>query len=536
MPPPSQESAIRRDTPFTRADFKAPSLTQAILMACVSAGFFVLCLPGNPCGWLAWIALAPLFVQLRHARPLRGFLLGGLFGWLMWFTGVWWLHAPLHDMLGISLSGSVLFVGAGCVLLGLPYALAATVVCKWRRDRTVIGAARNAAICTVAVTWLTPIFHGSIAHTQYRYPLIIQVAELGGTPLLVFFMFWVNWLIADAFVDRRTKSFWKALITAFAVVACLIIYGAVRLQQFDRAMKSAPTEQWFTVGAIQPNIPINVSDDRQPTTDNRGNDFFSALEQAKHLVQKHPDVDLIALPENPATFLFNADTARRQALGNLINETHKPVMLNADAVDRSNESAGPAQRFNVAVLMDTNRNLVGNYAKIGRVPFVEYIPFESKLPLLRKWLPKSQRVLEGPGPTVFDVKPGIRVAPLICYEGTFSSLTRRFIRKGGNVIINQVNDSWFLRTPASEVHLALTLFRSVEYRVPLVRVTNSGIGAHIGADGRIADGSKTKLFTKTEKAFPLYVPPKRSLYAKVGDWWMVVFGLFLLRRKSAVRD
>jgi apolipoprotein N-acyltransferase len=313
----------------------------------------------------------------------------------------------------------------------------------------------------------------------------------------------------------------------FAILISIFIFGAIRLHQFESAINSSSAEQQITVGAVQPNIPIPIAAQRQPAPNAISNNFFTAIEQARTLARQHPEIDLLALPENPATFVFNQDSARRNTLGELITETGKPVVLNVDAIDAENSGSGEARRYNVTVLIDTNRNLAGHYPKMKRVPFVEYIPGETKFSWLRKWFPKSLRVLEGNDPKVFEIRPDVRVIPLICYEGTISSLTRRFINLGGNVIVNQVNDSWFLRTPASEFHLALTLFRAVEYRVPLVRVTNAGIGAHIQADGRIVPGSRTELFTETEKAFPLYVPPKRSVYSRIGNYWMLGFVLLL---------
>jgi apolipoprotein N-acyltransferase len=503
--------------------------SRGLWLTICSAGLFALCPPGRPFPWLAWIAMVPLFFELSQTKPLRGFLFGTIFGWLMWFTSVWWLHAPLHDIAGLSRAGSILFIAMGCVLMGVPYGLASAIICKWRAKSGIFGAGRDAAIFTVAITFLTPVFPGSMAHTQYQYPVVLQILELGGTPLLLFLMFGVNRLIADAFLPSdQANNRWKRFGGAIAIVAVIVGYGTIRLQQFEAEAASAPTQQRIKIAAIQPNIPIPVAPDRQPDPDALTNDFFTAIEQARELAAKETDVDLFAFPENPATFLFNSDTARRDAIGKLIQQTGKPVVLNADAIDSVKSTNEVPERYNLALLLDSQRNLAGHYAKIKRVPAVEFIPGEKMFPWLRTWLPKSQRVLAGNEITVFKLNENVRLIPLICYEGTISSLTRQFVQKGGNVILNLVNDSWFLRTPASEIHLALTLFRAVEYRVPLVRVTNSGTGAHIQADGRIVAGSKTEIFTRAERAHSLHIPAKRSFYAQIGNWWMLAFVGFLV--------
>ena len=503
------------------------SFRRGVLLALLAVALFAFCMPGRPFPWMAWVALVPLFLALRNATPIRGFLLAGLTGWLMWLTSTWWLFGPLRDLVGLSAPGAVVFTMGVCLLMCAPYALAGAVV-AWRPGRSgVLGSGRDAAVFTLAITWLTPVFQGNIAHTQYRFPLVLQVLEIGGTPLLLFLILWVNWLLADAVSShQRAKALpWKTLVASAAIVGVIVVFGFIRMRQLDAKIKSAAPERLLTVGAVQPNIPIPVALGRQPVSHASSNNFFTALDQARDLVRRNPQTDLIVFPENPATFLFNHDSERRQALGQLITDTGKPVILNVDAVDLSVPSEN-SERYNVAALVDAGRNLTHSYTKIKRIPFAEYVPGETLFPWMRKWFPKSQRVLKGPGPVVFEVKPGIRVMPLICYEGTISSFTRRFVDLGGNIIVNQVNDSWFLRTSASETHLALALFRAVEYRVPLVRVTNSGIGAHIQADGSIVPGSRTPLFTETTTVFPLYVPPSRSIYAWMGDWWLP--GLLLL--------
>jgi apolipoprotein N-acyltransferase len=507
------------------------SLRHSVLLVLGGAALVAACAPGRPLPWLAWVAVAPLFCALRGQAPFRACCLAGLFGWLILFSTAWWLHAPLHDIIGLSMPGAMALIAGGCLLMAFPYVVAGFVTARWPRREGVWGAARDAAIFTTAIYWLTPVFHGNFAHTQYQLPAVFQVIELGGTALLLFLIFWVNCLLAESTSawGRARMLCWKPTAAAVAIVALVLVYGVVRLQQFDAAMNAAPAEQWFTVGAIQPNIPIPIAPGREPAPGALANDFFSAVEQGRELALRHPELDAIAFPENPAVFVFNEDAARRQALGQLITQTGKPVILNVDAVDSASTDGVPA-RYNVAVWMDAERNLAGSYAKIMRIPIVEHLPGEKSLPWLRKWFPRSMRVLPGEGAVVFEIKPGIRVIPLVCYEGTVRGFARRFVLRGGNIIVNQVNDSWFLRTPASEVHLALTLYRTVEYRVPLVRVTNSGTGAHIQADGRIVPGSRTALFEEAATAFPLYVPPRRSVYTRLGDFWLIAFAALLLPR------
>ncbi len=457
-----------------------------------------------------------------------------MLGWLQWMSSAWWLHTPLRDISGFSTTTAILIVCGGCLLMALPYAMAAGLVCRWPRPPGVLGSARNAALFTLAITFLTPVFKANLAHTQYRSPIILQVLELGGTPLLLFLMLWVNWLLADAWsgFQNRVTACRRNILAAVGVILFVTAYGWIRLRSWEHAIASAAPSQQFTIGAIQPNIPIPVPLARQPCPAAESNSLSTAFTQAANLARLHPGIDLLAFPENPELFEFNINSTRRQALAQLINQTHLPVLLNADAVNHADTNQPPA-RYNVAVLVDAAKNLTGHYRKIQRVPLIEYVPGESLLPWLRRLFPKTLRVLPGEQPEIFEVKPGIRIIPLVCYEATIPPFTRQFIRLGGNLIVNQANDTWFLRTPGAEFHFALSLFRCVEYRVPMVRVTNSGFSAHIQTTGQVVPGSRTQLFTRDAKAAALYVPPQRSVYSRIGDYWMLAFVLLLWRPSSS---
>src|SRR5687768_7804627 len=129
MPLPANECASERTFPPRDTKGMRGSFRRAILLTLISAALFVFCAPGKPWPWLAWVLMAPMLYQLQKVNAPGGFFLAGLFGWLMWFVSVWWLHAPLHDMLGMPVGGAIVFVMGGCVLMALPYAIAGTIVC-----------------------------------------------------------------------------------------------------------------------------------------------------------------------------------------------------------------------------------------------------------------------------------------------------------------------------------------------------------------------------------------------------------------------
>ena len=131
------------------------------------------------------------------------------------------------------------------------------------------------------------------------------------------------------------------------------------------------------------------------------------------------------------------------------------------------------------------RQLFNGFGKQRLVPFGEYLPLEDYFLVLRALFPGTLKYLPGHEDILFKVAPGILAVPSICYEAMFQDHIRKFIPKGGNVIFNMTDDAWFGKSPASAVLLAAGLYRAVEFRVPMVRTTNSGNGCFIRATGEI---------------------------------------------------
>ena len=71
-------------------------------------------------------------------------------------------------------------------------------------------------------------------------------------------------------------------------------------------------------------------------------------------------------------------------------------------------------------------------------------------------------------------------------------VVRRFFREAPDgrqpdVLLNLSNDGWFHGSSEHDMHLAVSVFRAVENRVPLARAVNTGISAIIDGNGRVLE-------------------------------------------------
>jgi apolipoprotein N-acyltransferase len=105
---------------------------------------------------------------------------------------------------------------------------------------------------------------------------------------------------------------------------------------------------------------------------------------------------------------------------------------------------------------------------------------------------------------------------VICYEGVFPALVRRFVQNGARLLVNMTNDAWFGRTSGPLQHLAMYPLRAVEHRTAVVRAANTGVSAFIAPSGRI--GKTLGLFERGVLIAPVPLRTRETLYTRLGDW------------------
>jgi apolipoprotein N-acyltransferase len=176
------------------------------------------------------------------------------------------------------------------------------------------------------------------------------------------------------------------------------------------------------------------------------------------------------------------------------------------------------------------------YHKSILLPIGEYFPLLDQ-DTVRRWLPQSAHFSRGDGARAYEISLGeggtIQLGPSICYEDLFSAHTAELVRLGAELLVNISNDSWFGNYGAARLHLIIATLRSVETRLPQVRVTNSGYSGLILPNGEVLHATR---FGR-EEARTITVPiiePRPTLRARWGDWFgpaSLVLGLLALRRR-----
>lgn len=257
------------------------------------------------------------------------------------------------------------------------------------------------------------------------------------------------------------------------------------------------------------------------------------------LVQANIDQTLKWRPHlREANFLRQIDMSRRPAAQPVTHiiwpETAAVYSLDHDDVHRSMLAAAappggaiitgaprlsppgrePFQVWNSLFAIDDKGGVAAVYDKTHLVPFGEYMPLKSVLPL-KKLTEGSVDFSAGPGPMTLTI-PGLPpVSPLICYEAIFPG---RVVDAGQRPdwLLNLTNDAWFGMSAGPHQHFASTRWRAVEEGLPLVRVAVTGISGVVDPHGLVLGqldlGTEGVLDSALPK--PLNHP---TLYARWGD-------------------
>ena len=168
----------------------------------------------------------------------------------------------------------------------------------------------------------------------------------------------------------------------------------------------------------------------------------------------------------------------------------------------------------------------GIYHKQKLVPFGEYIPFESWLRGVIGFfdLPMSQ-FTPGPANQAPLVMGNIAIAPFICYEMVYPDFVAAG-SKGSQLLVTISNDTWFGDSIGPWQHFQMARFRGVELGRDIIRGTNDGVSAIIGANGHIV--STAPQFTRAVISGQVQPRSGATPYAISGSLPILIFSLISL--------
>jgi apolipoprotein N-acyltransferase len=476
---------------------------------------------------LAWVAFVPLFWVIERAKTIRRAV---LYGWLMGFAahlmGFYWLVYTISAFGGFPYALSVLVFVLYAALQGIQMALFALLVRGVGFGPLTIFP----ALFWVPLEFLFPLlFPWHVANSQLGFLWFIQTADLVGPYGASFIVMWSNaaiFRVCFAREEQRLRCYLPLAYAALAVIVSLV-YGAGRLQSVGEEMASA---RKLSVGAVQGNVDIDM----------KWNPALAQKNLAKHreLTNKLDEVPLVIWPESAIEAFIPEDL---QVLPPEFMPTFKSeqsFFVFGSKSYRGKPGQPGIKMFNTAFFTDARGRILGRYHKQVLLAFGEYLPFSKILSLLPA-MPFADGFTPGPGPMVFHMARGVRIAPLICYEDLMPVLSRQFVSETrANILVNLTNDAWYGRSVGPWQHLWLSQSRAIETRRSLLRVTNTGVTSLINAKGELV--KTLPMFTEAVMQTDVDILNGETYYVRFGDWFAwtltaILVAIVLFNLKQVMR-
>lgn len=467
-----------------------------LALAALSAVVMVMSVPTIDAWPLMWVGLLPMVpVALGASTPKRAFLYGWFNGAIAMTWAFSWMKGLLErfgHMPGIE---SIPIMMLLTTYQGLEFALWAWLVHRLARRRPDLPLAWVVPLPMVAIELLVPqIFPFYLAISQAWVPPVIQIADLTGPMGVTFVMLMVTGALYDAgraVVRARAATApskaqlaaaAKSLRIPAAVVAFVLLYGAVRIHQVDARRAVAPKAR---VGLVQANV--GMSDKWDPTERSR----LLLLHQKLSSDLTAEGADLIVWPESSYPYALSRNMTQDFPLGDprrIRGVGNTPMVFGAVTMDGYPQIGKRRYPYNTALMLDQQGRVASTFDKVFLLIFGEYIPFYDQIPWFTKLFPEASNFNRGahPGSFPFQLKGrDYRLGPLICYEDILPGFTRQTAALDPNLLVNITNDAWFGKTAEPYQHMGLAVFRTVENRLEMVRAVNTGVSAHIDAVGRV---------------------------------------------------
>lgn len=252
---------------------------------------------------------------------------------------------------------------------------------------------------------------------------------------------------------------------------------------------------------------------------------FNAVSKFINLSQENnKDITHIIWPETALPFIVNKKSILLETIAKFIPKNGALIT----GVLRANyQNDGSVDNlWNSIITITDSGDIYSYYDKSHLVPFGEYIPFRSILPL-KKITEGTIDFSQGTGVKTISAPSLPSFSGLVCYEIIFPG---HVIDQNNppEFIINATNDTWYGNSTGPYQHFAMTKMRAVEEGMPIVRVANSGISGVIDAYGRVIAISKLSTEAVVDSRLPKKIAT--TFYGRFGDKiiYVILFITFII--------
>ena len=455
-----------------------------VLLGVLAGAAIALVMPGLPLGVLSFAALLPLLFVIENGGGFISLYVAGL---VFFLINLRWMFT-LASFDALAIPGVLLLFFYLSLYFGLFGLVFRAVRKRWDGDRALLILFPILFTAFEILRNIGPLGLGfsSLYQSLYLYPALIQMAAYLGP-----------WSITAAI--------------AFVNVA---LYLAIRRRRFTFAALAVGTVMTMLLFSLLPagnggeQMDISIISSKVPQKEKLDNrNLSSLLSRYVALGQKATtnNPELIVFPESILPGYILRDDRLLPQFTALAKKAGAEILLGTgDYVH--------GRIYNSVAYITPKGDVVGTYDMVHPVPFGEYIPGRNLLEriglkhFIDSFLP--QEVTAGDSYT-----PLAGVGTPICFESTFPSISRAFVRNGASLLAIVTNDAWFAGSSELPAHFACAVFRAVETRRYTVQAANGGISGVIDQHGRIIVSQEKEGITSARVSRIT----KESFYVRYGD-------------------
>lgn len=471
--------------------------------------------------WASLFCFVPLWLYWSRQTRLLDVVLGGFVtAFVFTLIGFNWVTYLMHEFVHLDWPLAVLAMIAFALLAHLFVPLAGLL---WFGGRRLMHGSEPfslglmALITTLCEFYSPTLFDWNFGYSWYGASIpIYHWAEVVGFSGLSAATLLANLPLLYAWLKRRERAgrwILGVMVSLFLLLNIGGLWLESRLPSPDASVRAL---------LVQGNIG-----NAEKMAAEQGNRYQEAILQAfmketdRGLATAHGAIDFVVWPETAFPALLSNDlrpSAYQQHLAEFLKERNIALVTGAYGLDKE------TRRLTNSLFV-LNRNgdvLAPHYSKTILLAFGEFLPGEVWFPVLREWLPIAGQFARGQGPTTLLELDRFRMGPQICYESLFPSFSRGLANLGAQFIVNVTNDSWYGDWQEPYQHEVMTLARGVEFRRPVLRVTNTGITTAALASGQILEQSPIYQPWAAVFEVPYLRNPAPTFYQR---WFWLVPGL-----------
>ncbi len=462
---------------------------------------------------LAWFSFIPFFFAIEKSKSnFKAFLIGSEIGLIINLHAFYWINGTIVVFGNIPQPYASVLYGMLCAFQGLRYGIFGYFYKKFNLSEKHF---LIVPLLYAFIEYFIPmLFNWTVGNTQYLFIPFIQIVDIFGISFLslimVMFSYIVFLILKQNNILNGLKEHKIKVISFVILFAVIMIYGVVQIARFDSIIEKSTK---IKIGTVQANVDI---------FERRNHKKYAELTQrfiTESIKLKNEGAELIIWPESSMVPPFNKSTPNLNGI--VANNLGVPIIFGGISYKKE---AKETKWFNSAIFIDETENVVDIYDKQYLLAFGEYIPFSQYFPSIKEQFREIGNLTFGEEIKAFNFKDIAKIGVMICYEDIIESFSNKIATKKPNIFINLTNDGWFLQSNEQDLHKMISIYRTLENRIFLIRATNTGRSVVIDAVGRLK--KELPLYEQAGMNYDVPILNSVTIYQYIG--YYVPYGYLLI--------